>query len=282
MKTIKSFALILASLLLISPMAFAWGNNQNEVIAVVDKHNITAEDLKTRINAYPKEYRVMFNDPNNRVRLLDQMVSEQLLAEYAKDSGYEKREEFKKYIENATNQLLVAMLIKDKIEKKIPDVSAAEVEKYYKDHETDFNQVEERKVSQIVVKSESEANSIVAALKKGQSFEALAKQKSIDPNSKRGGLIGWIAKNSQMLLPELETAVFSISKGQISKPIKTKFGYHILKVTNTNIRKKITFNVAKNKIEKLLRIQKQKALLDNLINELKNKYKITMNIDKLK
>ncbi|MFA5879028.1 MAG: peptidyl-prolyl cis-trans isomerase [Candidatus Margulisiibacteriota bacterium] len=284
MKSLKLFLAILALLLVAQPTCFAAfvGGPQNEVLAVVDKKSITIEDLNTRINSYPSEYRVMFNDPNNRVRLLEQLISEQLLIEYAKDSGYSKKEEFKKYIENAENQLLVALLIKDKIEKKVSDISDSEIKKYYDEHENEFNQVEERKVSQIVVKSEKEANAVVNSLKNGKSFEVLAKEKSIDPNAKRGGVIGWIAKNSHLLLPELESEVFSISKGEISKPIKTKFGYHILKVTNITIRKKINFAQAKDRIEKLLKVQQQKALLDELVESLKNKYKITRNIDKLK
>lgn len=87
------------------------------------------------------------------------------------------------------------------------------------------------KASHILVKTESEANKILEDLKRGASFAKLAQEKSECPSKKKGGDLGWFGKGK--MVPEFEKAAFSLKKGEISDIVKTKFGYHIIKVTDT-------------------------------------------------
>ncbi len=84
------------------------------------------------------------------------------------------------------------------------------------------------KCSHILVKKQSEALEIVEKLKKGESFSSLAKQFSIDKGSgKRGGDLGFFTKG--MMVKPFEEAAFNLQVAEISQPIKTEFGYHIIK-----------------------------------------------------
>lgn len=85
--------------------------------------------------------------------------------------------------------------------------------------------------SHILVKTEDEAKSIIADLKAGKSFEDMARAKSICPSSKKGGNLGWFTHNQ--MVREFEKAAFSLKKGQMSAPVKTQFGWHIIKVNDT-------------------------------------------------
>lgn len=85
--------------------------------------------------------------------------------------------------------------------------------------------------SHILVKTETEALAILTYLKQGQSFEELAKKMSICPSGKRGGSLGWFTRNK--MVKEFENACFSGKKGQILGPIKTPFGYHIIRIDDT-------------------------------------------------
>lgn len=85
--------------------------------------------------------------------------------------------------------------------------------------------------SHILVKTEQEANSILFDLKRGASFEDMAKKHSICPSKNKGGDLGWFGKGQ--MVREFEQAAFSLPVGELSKPIKTQFGYHIIKVTET-------------------------------------------------
>ena len=82
--------------------------------------------------------------------------------------------------------------------------------------------------SHILVKTEQEANVILFDLKTGKSFEDIAKEKSLCPSGKKGGNLGWFARGQ--MVKEFEDAAFALKKGEISKPVKTQFGWHIIKV----------------------------------------------------
>ena len=84
--------------------------------------------------------------------------------------------------------------------------------------------------SHILVKTEEEALSILFDLKRGKSFEELAKAKSVCPSSKNGGSLGWFGKGQ--MVKEFENTAFSLQKGELSRPVKTQFGWHIIKVND--------------------------------------------------
>ena len=85
--------------------------------------------------------------------------------------------------------------------------------------------------SHILVKTESEANVALYDVTHGKSFEDIAKQVSICPSGKKGGSLGWFGRGQ--MVKEFENAAFSLKKGEISKPVKTQFGWHIIKVDDT-------------------------------------------------
>ena len=87
------------------------------------------------------------------------------------------------------------------------------------------------RASHILVKTEQEANGILFDLKRGASFEEEAKKHSLCPSKNKGGDLGWFGKG--MMVKEFETAAFALPVGELSKPIKTQFGFHIIKVTET-------------------------------------------------
>lgn len=82
--------------------------------------------------------------------------------------------------------------------------------------------------SHILVKTEQEANIALYDVTHGKNFEDIAKAVSICPSAKKGGNLGWFGKNK--MVKEFENAAFSLKQGEISKPVKTPFGWHIIKV----------------------------------------------------
>lgn len=84
--------------------------------------------------------------------------------------------------------------------------------------------------SHILAKTEAEANVILYDVTHGKTFEDVAREKSLCPSGKKGGSLGWFGRNQ--MVREFENAAFSLKKGEISKPVKTQFGYHIIKVND--------------------------------------------------
>ena len=87
------------------------------------------------------------------------------------------------------------------------------------------------RASHILVKTEKEANVIMSQVRDGADFGALARKHSTCPSGKQGGDLGFFGKG--MMVPEFESAAFRMTKGQVTGPVKTQFGYHIIKVTDT-------------------------------------------------
>ena len=104
--------------------------------------------------------------------------------------------------------------------------SDADVRKYFETHQADFTQV---CTNHVLVKTKEEADAVVARLRGGEDFAAVAKDKSLDPGSaQEGGDLGCVAAN--LFVPEFEQAVKTLPLGQVSDPVQTQFGFHVIKV----------------------------------------------------
>jgi len=86
--------------------------------------------------------------------------------------------------------------------------------------------------SHILVKTETEALACLTYMKQGKSFEDLAREKSLCPSGKKGGSLGWFGRGQ--MVKEFENAAFSGKKGQVVGPVKTQFGFHLIKINDTD------------------------------------------------
>ncbi len=84
----------------------------------------------------------------------------------------------------------------------------------------------------ILVKTEAEANALLFDIHHGKEFSIVAQEKSLCPSGKKGGDLGWFGKG--MMVREFETAAFALKPGEISKPIKTQFGWHIIQAVESS------------------------------------------------
>ena len=114
----------------------------------------------------------------------------------------------------------------------------------------------------ILVATEGEAKDIEAQLKKGTDFASLAKEKSKDPGAAEGGDLGWFTKDQ--MVPEFAEAAFKLDKGQISDPIKTQFGWHVVKVEDKRVKPTPTYDQVKGQLENYVARRAQAELVDNL------------------
>ena len=88
--------------------------------------------------------------------------------------------------------------------------------------------VSKANASHILVKTEGEAYIALKQIRDGKSFEEVAKEKSLCPSKRRGGSLGWFGRGQ--MVKEFENACFNAKKGQLIGPVKTQFGYHIIKI----------------------------------------------------
>jgi len=90
--------------------------------------------------------------------------------------------------------------------------------------------VKEIRASHILVKTENDAKVLLQRIQKGESFAKLAEEFSMDPSKRRGGDLGYFGRGR--MVRQFENAAFELEKGQVSQPVKTEFGWHLIKVTD--------------------------------------------------
>jgi peptidyl-prolyl cis-trans isomerase C len=139
--------------------------------------------------------------------------------------------------------------------------------KVYDDAVKQMPREEEVDVALILVATEDEAKAVEAALKKGDDFTKVAKEKSQVPHAARdGGELGWLTKDemTQQLLPELAEATFKLDKGQISEPVHGQDGWYITRVQDKRIRPTPTFDQLKGQIVNFIAQRTQGEFLNKL------------------
>jgi peptidyl-prolyl cis-trans isomerase C len=114
----------------------------------------------------------------------------------------------------------------------------------------------------ILVATEDEAKAVAAELKKGADFATLAKEKSKDPGGANGGDLGYFTKDQ--MVPEFAETAFKLDKGQVSDPVHTQFGWHIIKVEDKRTKPTPTFDQVKGQLQNYVAHRAQAELVDNL------------------
>jgi len=202
-----------------------------------------------------------------------------MLYQEALKKGLEKTPDFQKKLDEFKKLTLVTELFEKEIMSKAK-VSDQELKDYYDKHKEEFTSTIQIKASHILVKTEDEAKKVQARLKKGEKFGDIAKAVSIDPGSaKNGGDLGFFSKGQ--MVPEFEKAAASLNVDDISVPVKTQFGYHIIKVTDKKKGAPIEFEKIKDMIVQKLSGEKQKGAFEQYVGDLKKNYKVEINKDAL-
>ncbi|MEW6161705.1 MAG: peptidylprolyl isomerase [Nitrospirota bacterium] len=248
-------------------------------LAKVGNVKITQTDLEKELKNLPDFAQKMFEGSEGKERFLNELVKKELLYQEASKKGLDKDAEYFKKVEEFKKITLIGLLLEKEIESKAK-VSDQEVKDYYEKHREDFTPVSQLRASHIVVKTEKEAKKILERLKKGEDFAQIAKKSSIDTvSAKNGGDLGFLSRGQTV--PEFEAAAVRLKPGEISEPVKTKFGYHIIKVTDKKVGQVIEFEKIKDHISQNLSAQKQKEVFDSYIEGLKKSYKVEINREAL-
>jgi peptidyl-prolyl cis-trans isomerase C len=248
-------------------------------LAKVGKATITQADYERELKSLPEFAQQLFEGAEGKERFLDELIKKELLYQEAQQKGLDKDEEFTQKIEEFKKITLIGYLLEKEVEEKA-ELTDQEVKDYYEQHQEDFANITQMRASHILVKTESEAQQVLGRIKKGESFAKVAREKSIDPGSARnGGDLGYFS--SGQMVPEFESAAARMKKGEISPPVKTKFGYHIIQVTDKKVGKTIEFDKVKTLIYQRLSADKQKDIFDSYIAKLRNSYKVDVNQEAL-
>jgi len=236
---------------------------------------ITKDDVEKELKALPSQIQNMFQGPEGAGKFVDELVKREMLYQEAKKKGLDNTPEYKKKVDDFKKITLIGSLLEKEVEEK-SKVTDNDIKTYYDAHKSELTMNNQIKASHILVKTEDEAKKISDQLKKGGDFAKLAKEKSIDPGSaKNGGDLGFFSKGQ--MVPEFEKIAFNLKVGQISEPVKTQFGYHIIKVTGRKEGQIVELDKVKNLLTQRVTAEKQKEVFDSYMNSLKGSYKVDIN-----
>src|SRR6195952_1942448 len=176
--------------------------------------------------------------------VLSFLIDMKIVSKAAEDKKVENSEEFKKRLAFTRNRLLMDTLLATEGKAATTDDA---MKKVYQDASKQISGEQEVHARHILVESEDEAKAIAEELKKGADFAELAKKKSKDPGASDGGDLGFFTKDQ--MVPEFSNVAFTLEPGKISDPVKTQFGWHVIKVEEKRNRKAPDFDQVKAQIE---------------------------------
>ncbi|HPU29690.1 MAG TPA: peptidylprolyl isomerase [Syntrophorhabdaceae bacterium] len=268
--------------MLISFVLFACGKTDNsKVLATIDDEKITINEFNKELDKIPINMKMMVATQSGKKNYLEKIIMKKLLLREASKENIEKDSEFQERLKEIKEQLIIESLLKKKINVDA-QISEADLKQYYEKNKETFKRDREINTRHILLNTEDEARQIKEKILKGEDFAELARRYSIDPSAKtNGGEIGYHPKGT--LLPEYEAAAFKLKKvGQVSDIVKTKFGYHIIKLEGIRPPSYVPFEEVKDFIKQKIAQEKQTQALEKYITNLKSTAKITINEDLLK
>lgn len=164
--------------------------------------------------------------------------------------------------------LYVSKLLKSEVK-----ITEEEMKDYFEENKDDFKQEEQVKARHILVENEETAKEIKQKLDNGENFEELAKKYSTDTETKeKGGDLGFFSKGE--MVKEFEEVAFSLKVGEISNPVKTKYGYHIIKVEDRKEAKEANYEESKEEIREKLFEEKLPDVYQSWIEEKMKEYNV--------
>jgi peptidyl-prolyl cis-trans isomerase C len=231
----------LAMVLLASLPARA--EDANPVLAKVNGSEIRQSDVALAEEELGPSLAQM--DPaSKKENVLAFLIDMKIVAKAAEAKKIEDRDDFKARLAFTRNRLLMDSLLS--VEGKAATTDEA-MKKVYEDASKQIAGEQEVHARHILVETEDEAKAIEDELKKGADFAELAKKKSKDPGASDGGDLGFFTKDQ--MVPEFSNVAFSLEPGKISDPVKSQFGWHIIKVEEKRNRKAPDFDQVKAQIE---------------------------------
>ena len=241
------------------------GGDEDTVVATVNGTKIHKSMLVAAQQLLPQQYQQI---PLMQIypALVDTVIDMKLSAADARKKKLHETEDFKVLMSRIEDQMLQRTVLQAEMDKALTEEA---LKKRYDAMVADAASSTEVHARHILVKTEDEAEAIIKDLQDGANFEAVAKEKSTGPSGPNGGDLGFFAKGQ--MVPEFEKVAFDLEKGKINgSPVKTQFGWHIIKVEDRRTSEPPSFETVKQKLK--TEISQETAA--TFVSGLRNKAKI--------
>ncbi len=196
------------------------------VLATVNGERLTQHDFDQLIQQYRPQAREWA--AQNKGRVMRDLVTLEVLSQEGHKLGLDRDPEIQARIRLRTKDVVARALVQ-KYAAERANVTDDSIQKRYEEAKDAYTVDEQITASHILLKTEQEARDVIAELKQGKDFAEVAKARSIGPSAPRGGSLGTFGRGR--MVPAFEAAAFALKVGDISEPVQTQFGYHVITVT---------------------------------------------------
>ena len=242
----------------------------DKILAKVGNTVITEADVMETIAALGPRG-AGYNSPEGKKAVLEQIIAKNLFLNEAKANFYEADSRFIADLAKVKDEMLANFAIEKAL--SAVTVTTQEVREFYDEHKDEFVAPETVTASHILVEDEDKIREIAADIAAGKiTFEDAAAQFSTCPSGKQGGSLGEFGRGQ--MVPEFEEAAFAMSVGEISEPVKTQFGFHLIKLEAKSEAENLTFEQVEAQLRKTVLQTKQQAAYSSKINQLKILYPV--------
>ena len=243
--------------------------SEQNILVTVNGVNITNADVDAYIAKMPQDQQAYAAYPQFREHVLKQLIAFELYAKMGEDENMEETEDFKAALAKAKKEILAQTAINSVL--KGIEVAEDEMQAFYKENPEHFTEPESAQAKHVLVAEEEKALEIMGAITKGEiTFEDAAKEYSSCPSSAQGGDLSEFGRGQ--MVPEFDQVAFEAEIGKVVGPVKTQFGYHLIKVENRKEASVMAFDEVKDYIHTTMLQQKQNEVYTAKYNELYAKY----------
>ena len=244
--------------------------DNTRVLAVVGGQQITETDVDMLIASMGQAGQNYMN-PQGRAAVLEELINQKLMLLDAVRNLYEREPEFKEQLARVKNELLVNYAVNKAVSSV--RVSDEEAKKFFDEHPEQFAGQETVSASHILVDSEEKAVELLGKIRAGEiTFEDAAAEHSSCPSGRNGGSLGEFGHGQ--MVPEFDEACFTMEVGALSEPVKTQFGYHIIRLDGKKAAEPMHFGDVREGITRQLTMEKQRAAYQSKLNQLKILYPV--------
>ncbi|MDA3732780.1 peptidylprolyl isomerase [Niameybacter massiliensis] len=244
---------------------------ENKVIAIVDGREITESHLVSLVHSLGQNA-ARFASEDGRQKLIEELITQELFYSDAIENGLDKDQEFITAAESMYSNLLKQYALSKLL--GTVTVSDEEALEYFNNNKDTFRSAATARAKHILVDSKEKAEEILAEINAGLAFEDAAQKYSSCPSSERGGDLGEFGRGQ--MVPEFENAVFTMKADEVSEPVQTQFGYHLIKLVSINNGEEAEFEKVKDQVQQFVMSVKHNDVYSAKQAELKAKYTVEM------
>ena len=219
-------ALIILALIGPGSLAFGPGSDQDRVRAKFAGEEIRQSDIEFFVSQLPDKVRAA---PREQIEplVVDELINTRLVARLARSAGTQDNEDYKRQVEDAAARILQTVYLAGQIQERMTE---ERLDKAYEVFVAENPPTEQIRASHILVEAKESAQAIVAEVRSGGDFAEVARRESTGPSASAGGDLGFFEKGQ--MVPTFAEAAFALEVNEVSDPVQTQFGWHIIKLAN--------------------------------------------------